>query len=360
MGLIGIWPLASYGATFVAQEEEAATTTDINDDLYMTGNSVMIDNKVRDDVFSAANSVDITGEIGQDVYAGGNSVRITSEVGDDIIAAGNTVRIMPKRVDDIIAAGNAVDIVSDNIEGSVYVVGQRVTIEGQVKGSVKVTGDIVRIKSGSKISGDLITYGQKEPVIESGVIISGETKHVLGGNKETAAKASQGLVLDWVMSVIVWFVAALALFYLLPALTNDVVKRALHNSGRSLGVGMIWILVLIPAIIALFVTVIGWPLAVLIMVSSATALAMAGPLSMVLTGMWVMQKIQKTEMVITWQHVLVGTVLIKIVQMVPVVGWFIALLVFILTLGAVGTSLWACLREKHVESSSTIDTTSAN
>lgn len=355
VGIIGVWPLGSYGAMFIVQEDEALTTGAVNDDLYAVGNSVSVNHPVRDDLFSVANSVEVTETVGQDVFVAGNSVRIMGEVGDDVFAAGNSVRIMPTLAGDVFAAGSVIEIVSDNIEGSIYSAGQKITISGQIDGSVRVTGEVVRIKSGTKIAGDLITYGHNDPVIEGDVSVGGETRHQSESGRPTPAMTSQGLVLDWVISVVTWFVSAVVLLYLLPVFTNDVVKKAWHQSGRSLGVGFVWLLALMPVVIVLFMTIIGWPLAILTLVSSLTALIIASPLSMVVAGVWVMQKIQKAEMSIAWQHVLVGTVVMKIVQLVPLVGWLISLLVFILTLGALGTSLWERLRTKKDEPIKTVD-----
>lgn len=354
--IMGIWPLISYGGFFMTKEDAAVTTADVNDDLYIAGNSVAVEHNVQDDVFSAANSVEVTGNVGQDVYAGGNSVRITGEVGDDVFAGGNTVRITGKRVDDIFAVGNVVEIFSGNINGSIYTAGQNITISGQINGGVQAMGETVKIKAGTEIKGDLVTYGPNEPLIEDNVIIGGEKKHVLDEAKtKPGVMAGKSLLLGWLMSILIWVIAALVLWYVWPELIKDTVRYSLQKSGRSLGIGIIWIIGLIPVAILLLLTIVGWPLALISVFGSAALWLTAKAISMIVVGVWVMQKIQKREAPITWQHILIGTVIIKLVQIVPVVGWLIGLVIFALTLGALGISLWERWRTKSIEPVKTVD-----
>lgn len=353
---MGVWPLASYGGVFMMKEDAAVTTVDVNDDLYIAGNSVEVEHNVQDDVFGAANSVEVTGNVGQDVYAGGNSVRITGEVGDDVFAAGNTVRVTSKRVDDVFAVGNVVEIFSENVQGSVYAAGQKVTISGQFDGAIQALGDTIKIKSGTEIKGDLVTYGPNEPAIEDNVVIGGEKKHVLQEIKTTRdGAARKGLVLGWLMSVIVWVVVTLVLWYVGAELIKDTVRNALQKSGRSLGIGFIWFIAIIPVGILLLMTIVAWPLALIEVLGSTTMVLLAKAISMIVVGVWVMQKIQKKETPITWQHIIIGTVVIKLVQIVPLVGWLIGLVIFVLTLGALGISLWERLRTKSNEPINKVD-----
>ena len=356
VALIGIWPLASYGGVFVTKEEDARTTAEVNDDLYIAGNSVTVEHNVQDDLFGAANSVEVTGDVGQDIYAAGNSVRITGEVGDDVFAAGNSVRVTTKRADDVFAAGNVVEIVSDNIQGSVYTAGQKITISGKINGSVQATGETVKVKSGSEIKGDLVTYGPNEPVIEEGVAIGGETKHVFDQAKKAAGVSTgKGLILGWVMSIAVWAVVALVGWYVGPALVSHTIQNALQKSGKSLGFGFVWVIALIPVSILLMISMVGWPLAVIGVLGSAAMLMVANAVSMIVVGVWVMQKIQKKETPITWQHVLIGTVVVKTVQIVPIIGWLISLVIWLLTAGALGMSLWEQLRPNKHEPINKVD-----
>jgi hypothetical protein len=244
----------------------------------------------------------------------------------------------------VFAAGSSVEINSDKIDGSIYAAGQAVSISGKIDGSVRTAGGQVKIKSGTEIQGDLVTYGKQEPLIEEGVKISGETKHIFDDTRRMAAATGRGLMLSWLTNIVIWMITALVVLYLWPGLTKDTISNALHRGGRSLGVGFVWMIALVPVVLILMTTVIAWPLAMITLLGSGAAILVAKALSMVVVGVWVMEKLQKKETVVTWQQVVMGTVSVKLLELVPLIGWVISLVIMLLTLGAVGMSIWQRFR----------------
>ena len=357
-GVLLLWPMVSMAATFIVEEEgvQATTSADIEDDLYIVGNNVSITHDVGEDLFAGANTVVVDGNVGQDLHAGGNTVRVEGAVGDDLFVGGNTVIVMVSTVDDVFIGGQIVEVTGDVIEGSVYVGGQNVNIKGNIKGSVRVRGETIKIKSGTLIEGDLITYGNKEPIIEDDVQINGEKRHSESVAK-TANRVESNVVMAWVTSVLVWFIVGLVLVYLLPGLSQDIANMALTKGGKSLGIGFVWLALLIPVIIVLFISMVGWPLAIMVGVFTAGDVIAAIAFGMVVVGVWVMKKMGKEESKITWQHVLLGVVIMKIVSLIPVVGGLIGVVVMLLVLGSIGMVLWERLKkEKLVVSEPTTET----
>lgn len=342
-----LWPMASLAATFIIEDEgtQATTNADIENDLYIVGNNVSVTHNVAEDLFGAANTINVDANVGQDVHAVGNTVRVSGAIGDDLFAGGNTVIINVSTVDDVFAAGNIIEITGDTIKGSVYAGGQNVNVKGDIKGSVRIGAETINIKAGTKIEGDLITIGNNEPTIEDDVQINGEVRHSLRIDK-AAKKVEKNLIMAWVTGVLVWFVVALVFIYLLPNITKDIVNTALTKGGKSLGIGFAWIALLIPTIIVLLITMIGWPLAIMVGVFTVGDLIAANTFSMVLVGVWAMKKFGKTEAKITWQHALLGVVILRAINLIPIIGNLIGIVVVLLTLGAVGLVLWDRLRKE--------------
>ena len=344
-----LWPVVGLAATVILENEgrPATTNADVNDDLYIAGNNVSVNHNVAEDLFGAANTVDIDADIGQDLHAIGNTVRVSGSVGDDLFAGGNTVRITVSTVDDVFAGGNLVEVMSDRIEGSVYAGGQKVNIKGNIKGSVRIGAETINIKSGTIIEGDLITTGSSEPNIEDGVQINGEKRHTAAGEK-IAKKVDRNSILEWVTGVLIWFVVAVVLIYLFPVFVRDVVGTAFSKGGKSIGVGFAWIALLIPVVITLLIAIVGWPLAAMAALFTAGELLVAYSSSMVVLGVWTMKKFGKSGVKITWQHALLGVVIMRVVQLVPLIGGLLSIVVVLLTLGAVGLVLWERLRTEKV------------
>lgn len=342
-GLLLIAPLSVGAATFLT-DEEVSLSEELADDLYIAGNGVTIDKNVEQDVFAGGQSIKIDANIGQDVFAVGNSVKISGTVGDDIFAGGEMVEIAVASVDDVFAVGNRVEILKDTVvNGDVFAGGQTVIIAGTVKGNVKIWGDNMVIKSGAVIEGDLTTYGDKKPVIEDGATVNGEQKHYV---KEAKTVGMRGSVAGWVSSVLAWFVLGLVLLYLVPQFTKSVTTTALQRSGKSLLVGALWALLFIPVVVLLMITVIGIPLAMIVLLLTIAFFMLAVGYSMIIVGVWTINKISKRENAeVSWQHVLLGVVIYKIIKLIPVVGWTIALMLTLLSLGALIWTDWKLFKE---------------
>jgi hypothetical protein len=347
-GIMLLWPFVGYGAMVILEDDSgpAITSVDLEDDLLIVGNNVSVTHKVAEDLFGAANTVDINSDIGQDLHVAGSTVRINGSVGDDLFAGGNTVRVTVSSVDDVFAAGNLVEIIADRVEGSVYAGGQKVNIKGDIWGSVRTGAEIVNIKSGTKIAGDLITLGTNEPTIEEGVEISGEVRHSYPDRK--AGRTERNLIMAWVASVLVWFAVAVVLVYLLPSFVKDIVGTALTKGGKSLGVGFVWVALLLPVFVILMITFVGWPLAIMTALVTISLLIAAYAYSMVVVGSWIMRRVKKVESKISWQHILLGVVIMRVVSIVPVVGWLVSVVVVLLTLGATVLVLWERLKSEKV------------
>ncbi|TAK33207.1 MAG: hypothetical protein EPO21_13615, partial [Chloroflexota bacterium] len=60
----------------------------IDDDLYVFGNSIIIDGTVTGDVFSAGGQITIHGNVGGSINAAGGSINVTGRVGKAVRAIG--------------------------------------------------------------------------------------------------------------------------------------------------------------------------------------------------------------------------------------------------------------------------------
>lgn len=340
LGLLA--PVSVAAATFIAGEKDVSTDGAVPDDLFIAGSGVVISDNVGQDVFAGGQSVTVESRVGGDVFAGGNFVLIKGIIDDDVLAGGEKVEIRAESVDDVFAAGNRVEIASDTVvNGSVFAAGQTVTIAGAVKGNVKVASGNVVIKSSAVIEGDLSTYGKKEPAVETGAVIRGNKEHK---SKEAAPKI-QAYIGQWVGSVVAWFVVGMVLLYVAPGFTRRVTATAIKHSGRSIIVGTGWVLLCLPAMILLMITVVGMPAAVIIGLLTALLMMLAVAYAMVTAGVWIMEKLAKSESGhVSWQHVLLGVVVYKTVRTIPIVGWPAVLVLILLALGALLWTNWQLLR----------------
>lgn len=363
-------PMVSLAATFIYNDDPDTATEfpfaeqPLQDDVYMVGKVVLMERAVDQDVFAAGQDVSIGANVAGDVHAAGETVSVVSTVGDDVYVAGFEVTLRANvRQGDIFAAGNRVDIgvgpetndAADVVGKNIYVAGQHVTIDTLVGGSVWAAADEIRITSGSVIRGNLYFTGPEKPVIEEGAKIEGEIVHTfMQGPTRTAGRA---VLISWVRSVVSLFVLSLVMVYGARAFTRAVTGTVAGTKGKSLLTSILWLLLFIPAAVILLITMVGIPLAVgLVLLTILASLAATGIVAAAL-GRWIMGKLTKDSGIeFTWVHALVGAVVYKGVQLLPVVGWLATAVLVLFFFGATVLTFVKLLRN-HDSAGTSVGTT---
>ena len=343
--VIGLVAPLSVGAAYFSTANTVAPAEEVVDDIYAAGQRIDIRHGVQGDVYAIGDSVSVAGSVTGDVVVGGNLVSIAGIIGDDVFAGGDIVELSFERADDVFAVGQFVTLSdASRVDGDVYVGGQNIVLAGQVAGSVRARGAEITITSSATIEGDLITYGDQKPTIEEGATIKGTVEHRVAKfpGREPGAR---DYILRWVRSVVSWFVAALVLLYLLPRFTAVVVGVAQRRAGASLGLGVLWLALVVPILALLAVTIVGLPLVLVIIFMTGTVVAAGIIYSHLILGTWVMRRLTKqTSQVLTWQHAIVGAFVLKMISLIPVIGWVVVVVLSVLAIGAVLLALNSKLR----------------
>lgn len=335
--LLGLAPTAAYGAVFVRDEQALSLAAPVDDDLFATGATVLIDQAVSGDVFAAGERVTVSAPVAQDIFAAGGSVEIPAEVRDDLFAAGNTVTITG-RADDLFAAGSTVMIApSTKVAGDAYLAAQTVEIAGTFAGDVRVAGQHVTLKSGTTIAGDLVSTG-RTPLIEADVAIKGEKRHEQVGQAATPYSVTGILI-----SVAMWFIAALALVSVFPGFTSEFLQPR-EGVIKTFFIGAAWLVLCVPLFLLLAVSVIGIPLMLLLVLATLLLLVTSVAGVPLVLGHWIMRRAVKSDQPLSWQYILAGAALFSLLGLVPVIG---ILLSFVLTVFIFGTLLKALWQRRR-------------
>jgi hypothetical protein len=129
--------------------------------------------------------------------------------------------------------------------------------------------------------------------------------------------------------------AAYLLWYLRRKDSVDVVQHALTKFGAALLRGFIFLVVVPAGIVVLFFTVIGIPIGIFSLLLYVAFLMLACPFAALLTSSLLM----KRKMDLQWYHILLGALVLTFLKLVPIIGWILALLVYLAALGALITVL---------------------
>jgi len=131
----------------------------VADDLYATGNRVVIDGTVDGDLVAIGSEVIVNGTVTGDLLAGAQSITINGTVQDDVRAGGSVIEVGPAGVvgDDLVVAGYAlVTRPGSVVGGDVLFTGFQALLGGDVTGKVLVFGNGLQIES--SVGGDVEAY----------------------------------------------------------------------------------------------------------------------------------------------------------------------------------------------------------
>ena len=271
------------GDTVVIEEGEV-----VADDLYVAGDTVIINGTIEGDLIVGANTIEINGTVEGDVMGGGNSLVINGTVGDDVLFAGTSIifangstiagdviaggmglEIAPEATvgGDVLAGGNAI-LLNGNIDGDVTAGGGGVVINGSIGGNVALsvgsssdappfnpslfnpnapanipTADFgLTVGESASIGGDFAYEGLEASTVPAsavaGEVTFSETVIEAGEEPSTAVQAG-----SWALTVVQRWAALLLIGWLLlrfmPNLVNDSTVAFHNNAGRGVLAGFI-------------------------------------------------------------------------------------------------------------------------
>jgi cytoskeletal protein CcmA (bactofilin family) len=303
-------PLTALAATFIFDEDRRTVTEPVEDDVYIIANAVDIQAPIARNLFAIGENVTIQDSIGVNAYVLANNARITGDVAGDLFVAASAVEITDEAT----------------IANEAYVAAQDVTINGNIGGTIRVRAGSVTVSPNAVINGDLIVSGP-EPTIAEGATITGTLRH------EPVEPEPRDAIASWVRQVIMLFVIALLLLYVLPPFTRSVLATASSKPLKLMLIAFIWLLLIIPVTVILMITIVGIPLALAMLFLTAVFYILSTGYAAILIGSWVMSKIAPGE--VDWPHALLGAVIYQGVQfLLGPFGWILTFIVVLLAFGA--------------------------
>jgi cytoskeletal protein CcmA (bactofilin family) len=370
----------------------------IDDDLYMTGETVTVKGRVKGDVVASGKVVRIEGVVEGDVMAAGQAVVIDGEVHDDVRIAGMTLKLgEAARVgDDLFAAGFSFESdAGSQVAGRTSLTGYQaliagehhedlqaalvgLRIEGWVAGNVEAAVESeagpawwtqfmqspvplpvvepgLTLASGARVGGELSYKSKSAADIADGARVSGETLHEVE-EVATAPPVSLGQRLGksarWFVAL---FLVGALLLWLVPdkmvGVANTLVDRLLASLGWGvvtlLGFPVAMILVLVVTLVlamvfgfmtlgkvAALIVILGLVIEILLGAKMWIAVAFLAPIAAAFAGGRWLLTRGEALEKSRYLSLLVGLVLLVLFSSVPFVGTLVRWLMVLIGLGA--------------------------
>lgn len=305
----------------------------VTGDLICAGKTININGIVQGDVICAGEMITVNGTVGGSVRVAGKSMNINASVGRGVMAFGEGVSIGPDATiaKDVLLAGMNMDV-KGKIGGDLHGGAANLILSGEVSGDVKMALEDINVSKDAIINNDLIYTGGSVGTISNEAVIRGNTEHKF---PIIYKRNISSIVLDNVYSIFAALVLGLVLISLWKKTTINITDRMEKKIWLSIGLGVA-VLFLTPIIaILLAITVIGIPLAVILMLLWVVDLFLSIVFSGIMLGRILLKKyMPKKKDSLIWTMI-IGVTIIKLLGLIPVVGWVFCLFAVLLGLGGI-------------------------
>ncbi|MFZ5391302.1 MAG: hypothetical protein ACOZAJ_03455 [Patescibacteria group bacterium] len=353
--------------TILANSKSALVTLPsqeiINGNYYASGSTVQVQGQVLSDVFVAGGTVEVSGDVGGDVFVAGGTVRITGRVAGNVRAVGGTVEILGLVEKNVLVGAGTLKLMSgSSILGHVTVGAGTLEMAGTVEGSVKAAGGLINLLG--TIKGPAEYWLGKDGQFNIGsqaVLLEQVIYHSQSQAQATIADGAQlSYPLDfsviplkdypktnnwwnWLVGIFSSLVVAMVLFTWWPKFLQTTSDFIINRPWASLGWGAVWA-VFAPLLSIIFlITVIGWPLAVLLIVAYIVGLIIVPVISGLVVANFLKTFKPVNKIISRWPVLLIfflGIILYKTVVSLPYLGGLISILAGLAVWGA----LWQRIR----------------
>ncbi|MCA9342666.1 hypothetical protein KC950_01475 [Candidatus Saccharibacteria bacterium] len=315
--------------------------------LFAAGNNVNIAGTVNGDVYCAGQTVNISGTVKGDVFCAGQTVNISGTIDGGVRIAGQTVNLGGS-VSTSVTVGAQSFVVEEggHIERDLLGGVETLTINGTVNrdlvagsGSATINGVVGRnitsqvnnlvIGSSGAVDGDIEYTSSNDIVITEGSQIAGTTTR----NEPTEADKSAfiGITIGWVVYLLLaLLVVAAALVLLIPQILHESANNTIKKPGKTALVGFVAIVLAPISIIALFISIIGIPLAILAILVWLTIGFLSGPFAGYTIGRALMKNNKRPILLM-----LLGSSILLLVYLIPIIGVLAMLGAYIFGVGMI-------------------------
>jgi len=337
------------GSTGVAAAQSASRTggtvvigsgETVDGDLRTFGGTVVVRGTVDGDLEAFAGSVVIadSGRVAGGLQASGGSVSIYGTVDGTVEGS----------------AGSALLGSTGTVGGDLRVAAGELHVAGTVDGDVEAAVETLRLASTAAIGGDVGHGRTTELVREDGATVGGSVTPVddlaVGGGIGDGA-APSGPAVDLLFGVygaVVTFVFGAVLLLVFPGFSSAVAAEVDGRPLRSGGVGIVGLVGIPLALVAIAITIVGVPLTLVGFMALGLVVFVSVVLAQYAVGRWAVSLAGVDN---RWAALLVGVVGVAVLSRLPVVGRVVNLAVFLLGFGAVLVALYRGYRGRRRDDS---------
>ncbi len=331
-----------YAAQNANDQKVVTIENDINDDLFVSGDQVTVNGNINGDLFAGGGQVVVNGNVTGDAYVVGGNVTVNGQITGGLIVGAGQATISGKtekiiagcgdlaikgNTDKIIAAAGNVKIYSTSVvERYAYISTGGFDNQGTINGELNLSA---------------------EQLIEKGNVGTFNYQKITAGEDFSKGMRSLGVILS-ILGAIGMLVLGILLIHLFPKLFFTIEKEVEKDSIVRTIIGFLLIIATVIVGVILAVTVIGLPIAAILGMFFIIALMTSGLFVSYCTGKFVTKRLNINTSDIGM--FVIGFVILAILKLIPILGFFASLVVVSLGFGAIYYALknnWNLITAKN-------------
>lgn len=320
-GFLAATPAAQAGDLLgIAGEYEL--TSPVDGKALLAGGNVRVASRVERDLFAAGGNVVISAAVGGHARVAGGNV--------ELAATGSVAR-------DFSVAGGDVDI-RGPVGGTVHVGAGQVLVDSAIGGDVRVASGDLRLGPNARIAGRLIHHGARVARDPAAVIEGGVVERPRRAVRErTLVHRSGGWW--WTFGIVVLAAILAAAF---PAEVRRVGGALRAHPGVTLFAGFVALICVPFAALILTITIIGLPIALVVMLLYGLLLLVGYAAAGVMLGDAALQRFRAQDAGRLAPRIgaaVAAMLAVALVAKVPVLGGFVVLAAMLFGMGAIVMSI---------------------
>lgn len=355
LSLILVLPLATKASYNPKQQQVYIPASENREgNVYLAGQSIVIDGDINGDLIAIGQSIEVNGQIGGDLIAAAQSLNINGEIKGNIRALGENINLNGTTEKNITLLGANINFnETANTGWDFLFLASNTNIKGSIAGELRGIAEIINIngKIGKNVNITLNDRANGSLNIYSDAIINGNlnytakndanisTKEAVGGKitKSSPKKSQSQETANWLWRKLYYLFSALIIGLIIVSIFRKKIKN-LDNQlpdkiKKSIGPGLLILLVTPLASLFIAATFIGLPLALIIFFFWLIALYLAKILVAIVFGLWLSKKFFEKYKDNVIFIMTIGVTAAWIVFSLPYIGNLLAIMATILGLG---------------------------
>ena len=291
---------------------------EVNGDVICAGQNVTVNATVRGDVICAAQTLTVNGRVDGDVRLAGQSVTVGGEVtGNASVATQSFVLSSGSKVGRDLSVAATDATLNGNVGRDLAVGSESAIITSEIGRDIKAGSDNMKLTSTARVNGDIELVSKNNLSRDQGSVVEGEVTRSEPKDSKDDKAALFGLsLLACVLIFLAMLLTALAIALLIPRILHAVTDQAFPHPWAALGIGFLANLVIPIAVVLLAVTVLGIPLALLLVLLWILLGVMSGPFFAYYLGRLILRNSTSPLLIM-----LVGAIVLLVVYFIPILGF---------------------------------------